>query len=82
VLPDAYSRPAGLLKHQIYALVAFPVAGDFLPPEICVGLRYSTVLGASVPVAAVEKYTNPLPSKDQIGADAQARFRLCVDTIT
>lgn len=81
MLPDAHNSPTGIFKHLIHPSVTLTIAGNFLPPEIGVGLWNAAVLAAAVPVTTIEKNADPLAAEDEVGANPQAGFGLYVDAV-
>jgi len=67
VLPEAQHRPPGLLEVGGGLAVALDVAGDLVGPVLGVGGRLGVVVGASVPVAAINEHRDSALSQHQIG---------------
>jgi hypothetical protein len=76
VFPEAEDRPSFAFQLLLYAAVTLNVTADLLAPEIAIALGHYTVLGASVPEAAVYEhrnlcgFENQVRSTDDTGAEA------------
>lgn len=66
MLPCSDYRPPGLAKCCIDFRVASPVPGDLLFPILAVSGRKTIVIGAAMPVAAVNKDSDALAEEDDI----------------
>jgi len=58
MLPDPDNSPTHLFQLISYLFVPFYCAGDFLSPEIRLGLRPLKMLGALMPETAIDEYGN------------------------
>lgn len=67
VLPDPDDVPASGSQRQVVAAVSGYVSIDLGGPVVAVGFRHAAVLGASVPVAAVDEDGHLLPREDEVG---------------
>ena len=74
MLPEAQHRPPGLLKVCGGLAVALDVAGDLVRPVLGVCGRLGVVVGASVPVAAVDEHGDAGLAQDQIGGAGKLRL--------
>ena len=59
VLPEPQDGPAGLLQISGRLGVSFDVAGDLVSPVLAIGGGLRVVIGAAVPVAAVDEHRDP-----------------------
>ena len=71
VLPDTHDQPADLGESGVGVPVPLDVATDLGGPVLDVGLRLDVVLGATVPVAAINECSYPSLPEDEIGPAVQ-----------
>jgi len=74
-LTETQHNTAASCEERRRLQVTYLVSTDLRAPEVEVGGRHGEVLGASVPVAAVDEYGNSRSLNEQIRRPAQARLR-------
>jgi hypothetical protein len=73
MLPNPKNEPAGLPKTPIRIYVPLLICFDLITPEFGVRFRPSTVGGAAVPEASINKNSNASRNKDQVRTTTQSR---------
>ena len=71
VLPDTDHGPAMLVKRSVYRGVPLRVPTEFGAPIPGVDSRLSSVVGASMPEAAIHEHRDPVARKGDVGLDFQ-----------
>ena len=67
VFPDAEDAPVFGFEEAVHFAVALAVAGDFGVPEFAVGFWAAVMNRASVPVTSVNKESDALGGKHEVG---------------
>jgi hypothetical protein len=70
VFPHSDSRPSSFCESTVGVAVAFLVSGDLGRPEVFVDFRGSMMLGASMPITAIQEDGYLRTGKDQIRCSA------------
>jgi hypothetical protein len=71
VFPHSDSRPSSFRESAVRVAVAFLVSGDLGCPEVFVDFRGPMVLGASMPITAIQEDGYLRAGKDQVRCSAQ-----------
>jgi hypothetical protein len=66
MLPNPNDHPARFAQFRGDNPIVPPIGGDFSLPEQSVAFRHPAMPPAAMPVAAVHKYSDTLPKKDEI----------------
>jgi hypothetical protein len=82
VFPDADDGPATDSQTGVGVPVARDVAPQFLAPPLGVGPRAGTVLGASVPEAAVDEDGDTRPTEDDVRSTAKLGDGAKIDSVS
>jgi hypothetical protein len=69
VFPEAQNRPAGPDEQFVMPAIAFSVAGNLGLPIGHIRFRWLVVLGAAMPVTAIDEDGHPRPCEDDIRTD-------------
>jgi hypothetical protein len=75
VFPDSNDAPTGILQDEIRFSVPLSVSLDLGSPKIGVLARGPVVLGAAMPVAAINEDGDPGSGEDNVGCTTQLRYR-------
>lgn len=71
MLPRSDNSPPVFSESDIDPLIALSVAIELLGPELRVRLRLGSVLGTTMPKAAIHEYCDPTPHKRHIRANTE-----------
>jgi hypothetical protein len=67
VLPNSHHLPASASELAAYESVTSPIGRQFPSPEERIVLRFVAAFGTTMPKAAVDEHSDPLPSESKIG---------------
>jgi hypothetical protein len=82
VLPNSNWKPTHGMECGVHSQVSGTVESEFRCPVGDIYFRLNSVVGASVPKAAVNEDRNAIPNKDQVGCGQYWAWKSAADSVS